>query len=104
MSKPKTITTFLVDGSPTGVKTVELSNWSGKAIVVPRVKLKDVKNRPEMQNTALYFLFGEDEQGNSLAYIGEAENLFNRIVNHDTNKDFWEFMIGFISKDNSLMK
>lgn len=104
MTTPKTITTFLVDWSPTGIKTVELSNWSWKAIVIPRAKLKDSKIRIEVQNTALYFLFWEDEQWNGLAYIGEAENLLNRIINHDTNKDFWELMIGFISKENSLMK
>lgn len=100
----KTITTFLVDGSPTGVKTTELSWWIGKAIMVPRAKLKDVKSRPEMQQSWVYFLFGKDDNESDVAYIGETENLFDRIANHDTNKDFWEMAIAFTSKGNDLTK
>lgn len=53
----KTITQFLVDGSPIGIKTIELSNWIGKALQIPRAKLKEAKNRPEMSQPAIYFLF-----------------------------------------------
>ncbi len=88
----------MIDGSPTGVKTIELSGWIGKAIVVPRAKLKDIKNRPEMQQPGVYFLFGKDDNEADIAYIGETENLFDRIANHDTNKDFWEIAIAFTSK------
>lgn len=28
----------------------------------------------------------------------------NRISNHDTNKDFWDTVVAFISKDNNLTK
>lgn len=94
----------MIDGSPTGVKTIELSGWIGKAIVVPRAKLKDIKNRPEMQQPGVYFLFGKDDNEADIAYIGETENLFDRIANHDTNKDFWEIAIAFTSKWNDLTK
>ncbi len=101
----KTITTFLVDGSPTGIKTIELSNWIGKAIQIPRAKLKDAKNRPEVNQPAIYFLFGEDEQWANRSYIWEAENLINRLVSHDTSKDFWDMVIAFVAKDkNELTK
>ena len=100
----KTITTFLVDGNPTWIKTIELSNWVGKAIQIPRAKLKDAKDRKEITQPAIYFLFWEDEEGNNRAYIWEAENLINRLSNHDTNKDFWSVVIAFISKDNNLTK
>ncbi len=66
--------------------------------MVPRAKLKDVKNRMEMQQSGIYFLFGRDDNDNDMAYIGETENLFDRIANHDTNKDFWELVIAFTSK------
>ena len=100
----KTITTYLVDWSPTWIKTVELSNWIWKAIIIPRAKLKDVKTRQEVLQPAIYFLFWSDEEWKNLAYIWEAENLINRIWNHDTNKDFWDIVIAFISKDNNLTK
>ncbi len=32
----RTLKLFLVDGSPTGVITAELGNWSGKAVVAPK--------------------------------------------------------------------
>jgi len=100
----KTITTYLVDWSPTWIKTVELSNWIWKAIIIPRAKLKDVKQRQEVLQPAIYFLFWKDENWNDLAYIWEAENLINRIWNHDTNKNFWDLVIAFVSKDNNLTK
>lgn len=104
MSYWKTITTYLVDWSPTWIKTVELSNWIWKAIIIPRAKLKDVKNRQEVLQPAIYFLFWKNEEWNDLAYIWEAENLINRIWNHDTNKNFWDLVIAFVSKDNNLTK
>lgn len=103
-TKPKTIITYLVDGNPQGIKTVELSNRVGKAISIPRVSLKKAKSRPECGQPGLYFLFGKDEDENTIAYIGEAENLFNRLSNHATNKDFREIALAFVSKDNNITK
>lgn len=100
----KTITTFLLDGSPTGIKTVELSNWIWKSLIIPRAKLKDIKNRPEALQPAVYFLFWIDEEWRSSAYIWESENLISRIWTHDTNKPFWDTVIAFVSKDNNLTK
>lgn len=100
----KTITTYLVDWNPTWIKTIELSNWIWKGIVIPRAKMKDAKTRDELNNPAIYFLFWENENWEKLAYIWEAENVINRIQNHDLNKDFWDIVIVFISKDNNLTK
>lgn len=100
----KTITTYLIDWNSSWIKTVELSNWVWKAIIIPRAKLKDVKTRQETLQPAIYFLFWNDEEWRNYAYIWEAENLINRIWNHDTNKDFWDTVIAFISKDNNLTK
>lgn len=103
-NQPKTIITYLVDWNPTGIKTVELSNWIGKAIVIPRSKLKESKDRLETKQPAIYFLFGEDENWVKQAYIWEAENLIARLSSHDTNKDFWDTVVAFVSKDNNLTK
>jgi len=102
----KTIKIFLVDGEPNGLKTVELSNWIGQAIVIPRNKLKAIKNRQDCNKPAVYFLIGkEDEEALlSTAYIGEAENLWDRLTTHDSSKDFWRTAIAFVSKDNNLTK
>jgi hypothetical protein len=102
----KTIKIFLVDGEPNGLKTAELSNWVGQAVVIPRNKLKDIKQRPDCNKPAIYFLVGKENEEAllSTAYIGEAENLWNRLITHDSSKDFWFTAIAFVSKDNNLTK
>jgi hypothetical protein len=49
-------------------------------------------------------LFGKDETGKDLVYIGEAETVFKRLSQHLTQKDFWTEAIVFISKDENLNK
>jgi hypothetical protein len=102
----KTIKIFLIDGEPNGLKTAELSNWVGQAIVIPRNKLKEIKQRSECNKPAVYFLVGKDSEEALLptAYIGEAENLWNRLSTHDSSKDFWQTAVAFVSKDNNLTK
>ena len=106
MPYPKTIKIYLVDGKPNGIKTAELSNWIGKAIAIPRNKLKDVKERDECSQPAVYFLFGKEDEESVLpnVYIGEAEILWKRLVAHESNKGFWQIAVAFISKDNNLTK
>ena len=103
---PKTIKIFLIDGEPNGLRTVELSNWVGQAVVIPRNKLKEAKNRPECNKPAVYFLIGKEMEEALLptVYVGEAENLWSRLFHHDNNKDFWQIAIAFVSKDNNLTK
>lgn len=102
----KTIKIFLIDGEPNGLKTAELSNWVGQAVVIPRNKLKEIKQRPECNKPSVYFLVGKDSEEALLptAYIGEAENLWNRLSTHDSSKDFWQTAVAFVSKDNNLTK
>ena len=102
----KTIKIFLVDGEPNGLKTAELSNWVGQAIVIPRNKLKEIKQRPDCNKPAVYFLIGKENEEALLqtAYIGEAENLWSRLSTHDSSKDFWQTAVAFVKKDNNLTK
>ncbi|MCE7864458.1 MAG: GIY-YIG nuclease family protein [Bacteroidetes bacterium CHB5] len=100
----KTIKLFLIDGEPNGRMTCELSNWTGKAYKIPRIKIKDCNDRSDLNNPGIYLLFGKDEDGKDLVYIGEAETVFKRLTQHLTQKDFWNETIVFISKDDNLNK
>ncbi len=100
----KTIKLFLIDGEPNGRMTCELSNWTGKAYKIPRIKIKDCNDRPDLSNPGVYLLFGKDETFRDLVYIGEAENVLKRLYQHLTQKDFWTESIVFISKDENLNK
>lgn len=99
-----TIKLFLVHGSPNGLRTAELSNWSGKAIAAPRNELTSLLNREELSSPGVYFLTGVDsESGDKAIYIGEAENVGKRLKNH-SSKDFWNSATVFVSKDENLTK
>jgi len=102
----KTIRLFLMDGIPNGRIACELSNWSGKAYKIPRGFVKDCENRPELNSTGVYILFGkaEDNSKKGIAYIGEAENIYKRLTQHLREKDFWNDAIVFVSKDDNLNK
>lgn len=100
----KTIKIFLIDGEPNGRMSCEISNWSGKAYKIPRIKIKDCSDRVDLVSTGVYLLFGKDEEGKDLVYIGEAESILKRLTQHLNQKDFWNETIVFISKDENLNK
>jgi hypothetical protein len=100
----KTIKIFLIDGDPNGRMSCELSNWTGKAYKIPRIKIKDCTDRDDLISTGVYLLFGKDEEGKDQVYIGEAETILKRLNQHLTQKDFWHETIVFISKDENLNK
>jgi hypothetical protein len=104
MNFGKTIKIFLIDGDPNGRMSCELSNWSGKAYKIPRVKIKDCTDRDDLISTGVYLLFGKDEEGKEQVYIGEAESILKRLNQQLTSKDFWNEAIVFISKDENLNK
>jgi hypothetical protein len=69
----KTIKIFLIDGDPNGRMSCELSNWSGKAYKIPRIKVKDCSDRNDLTSTGVYLLFGKNHDGKDQVYIGEME-------------------------------
>jgi hypothetical protein len=100
----KTIRLFLVDGNTNGLITAELSNWTGIGVKVPKIKIKDYSIRTEFQKPGVYILFGKNENNEDAAYIGEAEIIYERLTAHIINKEFWNEVIFFGSKDKYLNK
>lgn len=99
-----TIKLFLVHGSPRGLRTAELSNWSGKAIAAPRTEISELLKREELSSPGFYLLTGVDpESGDEAIYVGEAENVASRLKGH-ASKDFWNAVTVFVSKDENLTK
>lgn len=104
MAHGRTIKIFLIDGDSNGRMSCELSNWTGKAYKIPRIKIKECSDRIDLVNTGVYLLFGKDDEGNDLVYIGESESVLDRLKNHVERKEFWNEAIVFISKDDNLNK
>lgn len=104
MKDTATVKIFLVQGSPSSVRTAELSNWTGKAVAGPRSQIEDILKREEANKPGVYFLTGVNpETGRNKVYIGEAEVIKNRIKGH-MSKDFWKTIVFFVSKDENLTK
>ncbi len=52
---------FLVDGTPQGMRTAEVGNWTGLALMCPRTDLTGLAGRPEVKKTGVYILVGPSE-------------------------------------------
>jgi hypothetical protein len=111
MSNGKSIRMFLADGTPGGIITAEIMNWTGHVVTAPRSRLADLLNRPELARTGVYVLVGDDPEniGRNLAYIGETDNVKKRLVQHAreeeaNGKDFWDRVVAITSKDANLTK
>lgn len=99
----KQVRLFLVDGTPGGLVTAEIMNWTGHVLKGKREKLAEIRNRPEARRTGVYVLLGEDETaGGPLAYIGQSDEVSTRLVQHDAKKDFWDEVVVITSKDSNL--
>ena len=101
-----TISNYLVTGDPEGVIFAYMSNWTGQAIKIPRNLFPTTKDYAELKRPGIYYLLGLDEENpeDKLVYIGEANNLSERIIQHlrDNDKSFAETIICFSSKDENL--
>lgn len=103
----KTIQIYMPDGSPTSIKIVEITTRVVQLILIPRNKLSDIGQRKEAKDVGVYFLFGKsDTDGKPNVYIGEAENCFERLKQHnrDPKKDFWNVAVVVVSKTGSFTK
>jgi len=99
-----TVKIFLVHGDPKRLRTAELTNWTIKAVAGPRSEFEGLIGREESISSGVYFLTGNDpESGKPAVYIGEAENIRDRVKAH-LERDFWNQIVFFISKDENLTK
>ena len=102
----RSIRLFLVDGAPQGLRTAEVGNWTGLAVVCPRTDLAKLGARTEVRRTGVYILVGASETAASglAVYVGEGDEVWGRLTSHDTGRDFWTWVVIFVSKDENLTK
>jgi len=101
----KSIRIYLKDGTVTGIRFGEIVNQTIMSVACPRNRVSELKSYSEANRPGVYFLFGIDgETGDTKAYIGEAENVYERLQDHLAKKEFWNEVIFFVSKDENLTK
>ena len=102
---PKTLELFLEDGTINGVIEIELSNWNGKALKIPRKRFSDYKE--ELSEEGIYFLICDNNNNKNdkeEVYIGESSNVYDRNygrLHNPNSNDFydWKTMIVFMRKN-----
>lgn len=101
----KSIRIYLADSTVAGIRYAELVNWTGQAVACPRNRLGELVAWPETSKPGVYLLF-EARLGDAKpqAYIGESENVTERLTTHDRLKEFWNEVVIFTSKDENLTK
>ncbi len=97
---------FLVDGTPGGLTTAEITNWTGHVLHARRSDLGALLNRAEAQRTGVYLLLADDPTavGETRCYIGEADVVADRLRHHHRDKEFWDRAVVVTSKDTNLTK
>ena len=104
MAYGKSIELFLVNGTADSLITAELSNWNGKALKIPRIEVASC-SRDDISQAGVYFLFCKEDDGSDSVYIGEAENVKERLVQHlrdyqsEKEKYYWNTAVIFIGRD-----
>lgn len=111
MNQGRSLRLFLVDGTPNGLLTAEIMNWTGHVLTGPRSKLAELVQRPECARTGIYFLVGPDPADSlrTRVYVGESDDVAQRLKQHNRpeeqgGKDFWERVCLVTSKDQNLTK
>ncbi|WP_432477207.1 GIY-YIG nuclease family protein [Nocardioides sp. GXQ0305] len=102
----KSVRLFLADGTPGGLITAEIMNWTGHVIAAPRSDLATLLKRAEVTRTGIYLLLGDDPDspGRSRVYVGEGDDVSKRLRKHSGEKDFWDRAVVLTSKDMNLTK
>ena len=104
MAYGKAIELFLVNGTAESLITAELSNWNGKAIKIPRTEVSAC-DREDIKGVGIYFLICQEDDGTDSVYIGEAENVLDRLTQHlrdyqsGKEKYYWNTAVIFVGRD-----
>lgn len=110
-TRGKNISVYLMDGDATGRMKATIANWTGVAYRIPRTDLDLCKDREDLKQSGVYFLFGVDDQSSdNVVYIGQAgvrkngEGILNRLTEHknNPNKDYWTEAVAFTTSNNSF--
>mgnify|MGYP004601252863 FL=1 len=104
MEHGKVIELFLANGTADRLVTAELSNWNGKAVKIPRIEVNSCA-RPDICCPGVYFLLCKTDDGEDAVYIGESENVKDRLMQHirdynqEKEKYYWNTAVIFTGRD-----
>ena len=107
----KNINLFLIDGKAIGRMKCTIANWTGIAYKIPRTEIERSRDRKDLSQRGVYFLFGTDEETEKqVVYIGQAgirkngEGILGRLLEHNRSieKDYWNEAVVFTTQNDSF--
>jgi len=108
MAAGRSIRIHLADGNPKGIRVAQSPVRTCKVSVCPRAELGALRELVEdVDGPGVYVLVGEDPKrlGRPLVYVGESENVFERVKGHIAlgEKEF-QHVVFFVSTSDFLTK
>lgn len=104
MAHGKTIKLFLIEGDMDGLIQASISGRICIGYNIPREKISNCKDIKDLNQTGVYFLFGDEE-----VYVGQAAQrqnglgLSQRLIEHDNTKEsYWTDAVALTATDDSL--
>lgn len=110
MANGKNFNLFLMDGEATGRIKCKLANWTGIAYKIPRTYLEKCKERADLKQSGVYFLFGKNNQDEEQVYIGQADSrnngngVLSRIIEHLKDVEYFSDVVILTTQNNSFGK
>lgn len=108
MNNSKNFNLFLLDGEVTGRIKCTLSNWTGLAFKIPRLYLDKCKDRRDLKQSGVYFLFGKNNNDDNVVYIGQAgirkngEGVLFRVCEHLKDDFYFTEAVMLTTQNNSF--
>ncbi|MDO5286831.1 MAG: GIY-YIG nuclease family protein [Actinomycetia bacterium] len=105
MSRAQTIQIFLPSGNPQGLRQAEITTRTVQVFDIPRSTLPEFLDASQSHQVALYFLLGSSLTGDQVdCYIGESDDVGQRLRSHDRKKEFWDRALVAVSLTNTWTK
>lgn len=102
-SPGRSLELYFIDGRPDGMLTAEVFNWTGHVLRIPRLQIVEGLKRPEAGHTGVYLLIDEEGEKPRL-YVGEAEDLRQRLRDHVVSKGWWNTAVLITTAGDALHK
>lgn len=100
-SMGETIQIFLHDGTPEGLREIQVKGRTARMYIVTRSRLGDLSHWEQpTSKTGVYALVSDDH---STVYIGQSDDVRRRILQHDRDQDdWWNTAILMTTTDDNL--
>lgn len=108
MNNSEVVQFFLMDGDVTGRIKCTVANWVGIVYKVPTPLLHTLKDRQDLKQDGIYFLFGETEDSEPEVYIGQArvrkngEGVLYRVSEHLNKKVYFNDVLMVTTQNNTF--